>query len=199
MKAIKIFGMMFVVLTLIFVIVPSVSAQTTPEILHNTWFKISASLKGFLLDGDTIEGKGAGSTKAYLYFDYDGTIGNGVYNVTTCTGPEMAPGAYVLGSSPAQIPVEQIFGKAYPVIWDFRSVPIIFDNGVTTFNAYPILTTKITPGDAGLKKATLGTSSCLLYEFNDSAELVGIGSCKLTGSFIKPDQVTDKVPAECLP
>ena len=199
MKAIKMFGMMLVVVTLIFVIVPSVSAQTTPEILHDTWFKISASPKGYFLDGDTIEGKGAGSTKAYLYFDYDGTIGNGVYNVTTCTGPEMAPGAYVLGPSAAQIPVEQIFGKIYPEIWDFRSTPIIFDNGVTTFNAYPILTTKVTTVDAGLKKATLGTASCLLYEFNGSAELVGIGSCKLTGSFIKPDQVTGKVPAECLP
>lgn len=200
MKAIKMFGMAFAIVALIFVIVPSVSAQTTPDILDNTWFKVSASMKGYMLDGNTVDGKGAGSSKAYLYFAYDDAIGSeGGYNVTTCAEPDVAPNPYVKGA-PAQIPVEQIFGQTYPEIWNFGTIPIIFDNGgSTTFKAYPILTTKIVTGDAGPKKATLGTASCLLYEFNGSDELVGIGSCKLTGSFIKPEKVASKVPAECFP
>ncbi len=200
MKAIKMFGMTFVIMALIFVIVPSVFAQTTPDILHNTWFKVSASMKGYLLDGDTVDGKGAGSSKAYLYFAYDGAIGSeGGYNVITCTEPDMAPNPYVVGAVPAQIPVEQIFGEIYPEIWNFASTPIVFDNGVDTFDAYPILTTKIKADVGGLKKATIGTSSCLMYRYNGLDELSGIGSCKLTGSFIKSDQVATKVPVECIP
>ncbi len=199
MKAIKMLGMVFVIMTLMFVIIPSASAQTTPEILHDTWFKVSTSIKGYQLAGDTVGNRGGGSTKAYLYFNYDDTVGNGIYNVTTCTEPDMAPNPYVVGAAPAQIPVEQIFGEIYPEIWNFASTPILFDNGVDTFDAYAILTTKIKADGAGLKKATIGTSSCLLYRFNGLAELTGIGSCKITGSFIKPEQVETKVPAECRP
>jgi hypothetical protein len=198
MKGIKLFGMLFVILALAFMIAPSVPAQTTPEILDDTWFKVKASLKGYSLDGDTVEGKGAGSTKAFLYFAYDGTIGTGVYNVTTCTEPDVAPNPYVV-AAPVQIPVEQIFGETYPAIWNFASTPIVFDNGVDTFDAHAILTTKITTSVTGLKTATIGTSSCLLYNFDSLDALIGIGSCKITGPLVKQDQVTSKVPAECRP
>jgi hypothetical protein len=195
MKSVKIFGIMLGVAVMVFVIAPVASAQTIPGILHDTWFKLNVNMKGYSLAGDTVEGKGGGSTKAYLHMAFDSI--NNVYTIQTCTEPDMMPNPWVLGP-PAIISTDNIYGAIYPEIWDVAPTPIVFDNGPSTFDAYATLFTKITANGATLNKASISTISCALYAFeNPSPTITGIGSCKITGSNIKPDKVTSTVPLEC--
>jgi hypothetical protein len=109
----------------------------------------------------------------------------------------MMPNPWVLGP-PAPISTDNIYGATYPEIWDFAGTPIVFDNGVSEFDAYATLFIKITANGATLSKASISTLNCALYAFeNSSPTLTGIGSCKMTGPNIKPDKVASTVPLEC--
>jgi hypothetical protein len=195
MKIARIGCMVLGIALLMFVIAPLASAQTIPGILHDTWFKLSVSMKGYGLAGDTVEGKGGGSTKAYLHMVFD--AGTNEYTIQTCVEPDTMPNPWVLGPL-ATISTDNIYGATYPEIWDVAPTPIVFDNSVSEYHAYATLFAKITANGATLSKASISTISCALYVFeNSSPTLTGIGSCKIAGSNVKPDKVASTVPLEC--
>ena len=210
----KIFGTFLAVVLGILMIVPITFAQTNAGILNGQWFKVTASMKGYLFDyadNDNVLQKGTGSATDYIKFTYD--VNTNTYSLLTCAQDDLDPGVWhkttpispVIPSPPTlpsprnSILKDNIYGPVYPQIWDFGGIPIVFYDGYSTYNLYPILYTKITAPNGVLTKATISTLSCGIWaEIQDLGERFnGIGSCSLTGSLIPADQVEKKVPYCC--
>jgi hypothetical protein len=180
------------------------SAQTEAGILHNQWFKVKASMKGYMLDGETVLSKSSGGATDYVKFTYDA----GTYSLLTCAQDDQDPGLWHKTTAVAPpgppdprnyITVDAIYGDVYPQIWDFAGTPIVFFDGYSTYNLYSILYMKITGAGSTLQKASISTLSCSIWaDIQDLGESFnGIGSCGLSGSLIPADQVENKVPEQC--
>jgi hypothetical protein len=196
MNGTRILGTVLAVVIMIFVIAPTASAQTYAGILDGQWFKLNLSMKGYQIkaDGETVSGKGAGSTHAYLYMSYGGSG----YTITTCMQDDVTDGIWYKNTG-APIPIANIYGSTYPQVWDFQGNPLQFFNGADTFSAYLTFDTKITPDKADpakLKSATIGNVACALYADLAGGEY-GCGSCTIKGSLIPAAKVPTTVPAAC--
>lgn len=203
MKGTKILGMVLAVAVMVLMVAPIASAQTDAYILDDQWFKVKAGMKGYMLDAadnDNVLEKSSGSGTDYIQFVYS----VGAYRLVTCAQDDQDPGIWHrtevdMGMTRNNISVDNIYGPVYPQIWDFGGIPIVFYDGYSTYNLYPILYTKITAPNGVLTKATISTLSCGIWaEIQDLGERFnGIGSCSLTGSLIPADQVEKKVPYCC--
>jgi hypothetical protein len=218
MKGTKTLGTVLVVAVIVFVIPPIISAQDTPGILHNQWFKVKLSAKGYMIDDDqdqTVLGKGAGSLSAYLLFCFDGSSS---YTIRTCTQDDENPGQWYkidnLGAEPQppipdlpsprnSISIDNIYGALYPQIWDFETTPLVLYDGISILSLCPKFYTKITAditNPAKLKTASIVHVSCGLYtkeDMGESGAQYGIGSCTINGPLIPAANVTKKVPQSC--
>jgi hypothetical protein len=195
MKGTKTLGTVLVVAVIVFVIPPIISAQDTPGILHNQWFMVKASMKGYMLDGadnDNVLGKSSGSGTDYIKFTY----ASGTYTLWTCTPDDYDSGIWHWTEC-GPISTDSIYGAVYPQIWDFDGTPIVFFDGYSTFSLYPTLYTKITAPGGILTKATISTLSCGCWADIENGTYNAIGSCGLTGSLIPATQVEKKVPEYC--
>jgi hypothetical protein len=205
MKGRKIVGMVLTVAVMIFMVAPLANAQSSPGILHNQWFKVKASMKGYMLDGadnDNVLYKSSGSGTDYIKFTYAGDT----YTLWTCTPDDYEPGIWhwTTPTDPLGLPVPRnqiskakIYGAEYPQIWDFDGTPIVFFDGYSTFSLYPTLYTKITAPGGILTKATISILSCGCWADVEQGTYNAIGSCGLTGSLIPSTQVEKKVPEYC--
>jgi hypothetical protein len=189
--------MVLAVALTVFVITPIASAQQLVDILHDQWFKIKGTTKGYAisgLDDETVLGKGSGSDHTYLYMAYDGI--SGTYTLTTCVQDDLNLSIWHKTVN-APISIANIYGAIYPQIWDFGGTPIDIFYGLSTLSVYATFYTKITADGGVLKKATLSTVSCANYEDFDTGEYA-LGSCKFSGTLIPAAKVLTQVPAACL-
>jgi hypothetical protein len=194
MNGMKILGTVLVVSLMIFVMASIASAQPYDGILHNQWFKLTLSMKGYEVDsdGETVMGKGGGSTHAYLYMSYTGTG----YTITTCMQDMDNDDIWNQWTAPAPIPIDNIYGATYPQVWDFQANNLEFDGGKNTYSVYPTFYTKITADKADpakLKNATISNVSCAVYVDMVSGGY-GCGSCTIKGSLIPAAKVPTTVP-----
>jgi hypothetical protein len=212
----KILGTVLAFSGIFLLIASAASAQSIPGILHNQWFKVTASMKGYMLDyadNDNVLQKGVGSATDYMKFTYDDKTST--YTLLTCAQDDRDPGVWhkttptttVLIPPPTlpdpknRISMEAIYGALYPQIWDFAGTPIVFYDGYSAYSLYSILYTKITVDKAGiLKTATISTLSCGIWaDIEDLDERFnGVGSCVINGSLIPEKLVEKKVPFYCL-
>jgi hypothetical protein len=194
MKGIKIFGMVLAVGLMLFMIAPIASAQTYADILDGQWFKVKASFKGYSIadDGETVLGKGSGTTTVYLYMDYDA----GEYTITTCMEDTFIDNLWHKTVN-TPISTNYIYGATYPQVWDFQSNYLQFYDGEANFYTYLTFYTKITADGSTLKNANIINVACAIYADIATGEY-GLGSCSLSGPLVKPSQVATRVPAACL-
>jgi len=190
MNGMKILGTVLAVALMLFVVAPIASAQPYDGILHDKWFKVNLSLKGYVMSGETVLGKGSGSAHAYLHMVYDGT--KQWYTITTCMQDDHIDTTWYKNTG-AAIPMAQIYGSTYPQVWEFDSNYLQFYNGGDTFLLYPTFYTKITADGSTLKSATISNVSCAVYAYMAGGDY-GCGSCSLKGSLVP----VDKVPADAL-
>ena len=189
----RIFGIGLAVALVVFMIAPIASAQVDADILDGQWFKVTASLKGYEISGDTVLGNGTIGGTVYLHTTYT----TGQYTITTCTQDKHNDNLWHKFDN--TISTDDIYGATYPQVWDFGDTPVVFSDGFDTYNAYPILYTKITVDPKGnLKSASISTVSCSVRGELDNGHYI-TGSCTLKGSFIPATQVTKKVPSGCFP
>ena len=190
----KIFGTGLVVALMVLMVAPIAFGQQHPEILDNQWFKVTASLKGYEITGDTVLGKGTIGGTVYLHTTYN----TGIYTITTCTQDKHDDNVWHKIDTNT-ISIVDIYGATYPQVWDFGDKPVVFSDGPDTYSAYPTLYTKITVDPKGnLKSASISTVSCSVRGELDNGNYI-TGSCTLKGSFIPATQVTKKVPSGCFP
>ena len=202
MNRTKIFGTVLAVLA-VFMITSIASAQQYAGILHDQWFNVNLSLKGYTIadDGETVLGKGAGSKKAYLHFSYNGPDTS--YTITTCMQDDLNDNIWYTRQS-AAISIDDIYGAVYPQVWDLGGTSLFgtrlrFFDGVSTFDVYPTFYTKVTADKANaatLKNATISNVICSLYAELEGGEY-GTGSCILNGPLVPAAKVTTKVPLLC--
>jgi len=195
MNGMKILGTVLGVSLMIFVMAPTASAQTYAGILDGQWFKLNLSMKGYQIkaDGETVSGKGAGSTHAYLYMSYN--VIDQSYTIMTCMQDDVTDNVWYTRTG-APISINEIYGATYPQVWDFQGTPLQFFNGADTFNAYPTFYTKVTADGATLKNATISNVACSLYVDLGGGEY-GTGSCTLKGSLVPAAKVPTSVPGGC--
>jgi hypothetical protein len=219
MKGRMILGTALAVAVMVFVIAPIASAQQYAGILDDQWFQVKLSAKGYMIDDDqdqTVLGKGqGGSASAYLLFCFDGSSS---YTITTCTEDDRIPDQwYIINNVSAQpqppipnlpsprnsISTDNIYGAAYPQIWDFdERTPLVLYDGISILSLHPVFYTKITAditNPAAVKTASIVHVSCGLHTKEDmglSAQY-GIGSCTMSGFLIPVANVTKKVPQSC--
>jgi hypothetical protein len=197
MKGTKILGTVLVLAVLIVMAAPVAFAQTHAGILDGQWFKIKLGVKGYRIAGDTVLGKGSGSVTSYLFFSYNGVDG---YTIATCTQDDLNSTDYHPILIVDAILTEDIYGEAYPQVWEFGGTPLEFDNGASVFYAYPTLYTKITADGATLKNASISNVACILsakLSDDDAGANYAAGSCSISGPVILPANVANKVPLEC--
>lgn len=217
MKGRMILGTSLAVSVMVFVMAPIASAQQYAGILDDQWFQVKLSAKGYMIDDDeeTVLGKGAGSSSAYLLFCFDGSSS---YTITTCTQDDENPGQwYIINNVSAHpqppipnlpsprnsISIETIYGALYPQIWDFdERTPLVLYDGISILSLHPVFYTKIAAdisNPAAVKSASIVHVSCGLHTKEDmglSAQY-GMGSCTMSGSLIPVANVTKKVPQSC--
>jgi hypothetical protein len=206
MRGTKILGTVLAVAVILSVMTPMASAQTEAGILHNQWFRVKASMKGYMLDGETVLSKSSGGATDYIKFTYNA----GTYSLLTCAQDDQEPGIWhkITPIDPFdagfptprnEIAIANIYGDVYPQIWDFGGTPIVFYDGYSTYSLYSILYMKITGVGSALTKASISTLSCGIWaDIEDLGESFnGIGSCGLSGSLIPEAQVATKVPEQC--
>jgi len=167
MNGTKIIGMVLAVVLVAFVFASVALAQTNAGILNGQWFKLSLSMKGYVIDGETVLGKGSGSAHAYLYMVYDGT--KQWYTITTCMQDDNIDNIWYKNTG-APISTDNIYGATYPEVWEFDANNLQFDggfaNGGNTYYVYPTFYTKITPDKANpakLTNATISNVGCMVY------------------------------------
>ena len=189
----RIFGIGLAVALVVFMIAPIASAQVDADILDGQWFKVTASLKGYEISGDTVLGNGTIGGTVYLHTTYT----TGQYTITTCTQDKHDDNVWHKIDTNT-ISIVDIYGATYPQVWDFGDKPVVFSDGPDTYSAYPTLYTKITVDPkSNLKSATISTVSCSAYGDLDNGNYI-TGSCTLKGSLVPATQVTKKVPSSCL-
>jgi hypothetical protein len=198
MNGTKSFGTVLAVVLVVFVITPIASAQTSAGILHDQWFKVNLSLKGYTIadDGETVLGRGAGSKKTYLHFLYTDIGPDSTYTITTCVQDDLNDNIFHKNTS-AAISIVDIYGVTYPQVWDLGSISLQFEDGVDAFTVHPTFFTRITAVGDTLKNATISNVACT---FNAKLELgeYATGSCILNGPLVPGAKVERMVPAPCL-
>jgi hypothetical protein len=142
----------------------------------------------------TVLGKGSGSATDYIKSTYD--YATDTYTLLRCAQDDQNPGIWHKTDC-GPISIGDIYGALYPQIWDLEGTPIVFYDGYSTFNLYPILYTKIKADGPILKQATISTLSCNIWA-DIEGDSHGIGSCKFTGSLIPAAKAATKVPPACL-
>ena len=194
MNGMKILGTVLAVALMIFVVAPIASAQPYDGILHDKWFKVNLSLKGYVMSGETVLGKGSGSAHAYLHMVYDGT--KQWYTITTCM-QDMNNDTIWYKNTGAPISIDNIYGATYPEVWEFDANNLQFDSGENTYYVYPTFYTKITPDKANpakLTNATISNVGCMVYVDIGTGQY-GTGSCTIKGTLIPAAKVPTTVPA----
>jgi len=202
MNGTKIIGMVLAVVLVAFVFASVALAQTNAGILNGQWFKLSLSMKGYVIDNasDAVLKKGGGSAHAYLHMVYDGT--KQWYTITTCM-QDMNNDTIWYKNTGAPISIDNIYGATYPEVWEFDANNLQFDggfaNGGNTYYVYPTFYTKITPDKANpakLTNATISNVGCMVY-VDIGTGGYGTGSCTIKGSLVPAAKVGTTVPLGC--
>lgn len=192
-----------VVVLFMLILAPFSSAQITPEILHQKWFKVSVSLKGYSgWDGDQIESTYSGSRKnLFIYSSYNPALQE--FTWTSCT-PDSTGSTYTPWPL-SGFHTAWVYGDLYPKqIWDhFRyrlldsGIPFDFFSFSEDITIIPVLTMDIKlDGSYVFKSASLKTIACIAYWGDGQNNYVG--SCKLTGKTVPEAQVPQAAKDACL-
>ena len=180
------------------------SGQTIPEMLHEQWFSVKASISGYgNYTQDRADTKGGGSESGfYIYTTYDAGLGQ--FSMTTCS-PIPNSLAYS-ASTVSSISVDDVSGDLeVKQVWDFLNVYYKTSRflrfslkSVDTVHVFPILLMTVKVDGSTLKSASFKSLGCTGYWYAGPSNN-GKGSCKLSGKTVAFDKVPTGARLACIP
>lgn len=204
MNAAKIRVMVLLGLLFMLVIAPVASAQFTPAMLGDKWFKARVSWKGYHdYQTDEITGTASGVTqKIYIYTSYNSTVsGSEYYTLKTCSSDK--GGAYQPHITDL-VYLEYIYGDSrQKQVWDFyyysrmQGHYLEFNGGSDyTYYTVPVLAMDVKLDNHGAFKSAKFKSVACLGDFV-SGEASIVGSCDVSGETVDASKVPQAVKDAC--